>query len=107
MLAELVRFYALDPERIMTMPAFLLAGLIRQMPAIQAGQQLASIQAATLPHVGEKGRTQVQRVIRNLERQAMRGLDQPTVRPKVEVIEHNPEKAREWALERGIKVQNG
>lgn len=106
-MAALTRFYAIDPERIITMPTYLVMGLIRQMPAIQAEQQLAAIQAATLPHVGEKGQHQARRAIRQLERLAMRGLVPPNKREPVEVIEVNPEKAREWAEARGIKIENG
>lgn len=74
--------------------------LIEQLPPIEAGELLAATQAAAAPHTKPED---YRAFVRSLRREIRRALPVPEP-PKVELIEHNPEKAAAWLEARGIRV---
>lgn len=84
------------------MPIWQLQLLIRQMPTIQAAEQLRDINTAMMPHVKAEARTSF---IGRLTRTAQRYTVKPR-REQIAVIEHNPAKAAEWFAQRGIVVKS-
>lgn len=100
-LCRLVRFYGLAPDEILALPMWQLAMLQWHLPALAAQEQLERAEAAVLPHVKE-GRDRARYMI-NLRRIATAAYPPPE-RRRPEVVEQDPEKAREWFARRGIKV---
>jgi hypothetical protein len=99
-LALIVRFYHIDPERILNLPRWVVQLLVEQMPAIEAIEAQAAITAASAPHLTDRA---FGRLLRRLERQAQPFMSEPE-KPAPEIIEVNPEKAAEWFAAQGLVV---
>jgi hypothetical protein len=98
-----VRFYGIDPLRVLELPTYLVDILLRQMPHLDREEAALAkadlIEAASYPYMERAGQ---QRVMRALRRAL--GADRPP-RPSVEVVEHDPQKAAEWFRAIGAKVE--
>lgn len=79
------------------MPLWLLSILIEQMPTLQAEEMEAAMTAAMTPHLRPGDRSRLMRRLSAIAR--------PKLEAKpIEVLEHDPEKARAWFEGRGIEV---
>jgi hypothetical protein len=98
-----VRFYGIDPLRVLQLPTYLVDILLRQMPRLDneeaALAKVDLIEAASFPHMERSGQ---RRVLRAIDRSLRAGRPR---RPPVEVVEHDPQKAAEWFRAIGAKVE--
>jgi hypothetical protein len=94
-----VRFYEIDPERVLQLPRYLLRHLTLNLPALEAAEQHKSITAGLAPYIPDHAR---RNLLYALEKKSARL--QPVL-PPVEVIEYNPQKAKEYFESIGVKVQ--
>lgn len=101
MLAELARFYHLDPERILSLPEWLVHVLMRHLPALRAREMLDATLVESLPHMEAAER---RRRLRELERMSRMDIGEDI---EATIIEHDPKRAAEWFRKRGMKVQEG
>jgi hypothetical protein len=103
--AALVRFYGIDPMRLLELPGRVVFVLFRQIPALQRWEwsllRAATAEGASLPHLK---RDQQIRAWNRIERGLKSGRPKP---PPVRVIEHDPDRAREWFEQQGIRVSDG
>lgn len=98
-LARLVRFYpGLDPERVFTLPAWVLEILVEQMDRLDAEDMQKAMIAASAPYMQEHDRRALFRRLNSLSARLQR--PEPPV-----VTEIDAAKAREWFETLGIKVQ--
>lgn len=98
-----MRFYGIDPLRVLELPTYLVGILLRQMPRLDREEAALAkadlIEAASYPHMKESDQ---RRRWRALERSLRAGRPR---HPPVEVVEHDPQKAAEWFRSIGAKVQ--
>jgi hypothetical protein len=83
------------------MPAWIVGVLAGNMGRLQAEEMQTAAIVTMLPYMYDDDR---RRVLRQIEIEATRG-DPPTPRETIEVIEYNPDKAREWFEGGGIHVE--
>jgi hypothetical protein len=103
--ATLVRFYGIDPARLLELPTGLVNVLFRQMPTLQqqewSMQRIAAAEGASYPYLKRDQQSRAWGRIR-------RGLEARRPKPPpVRVIEYDPEKAREWFEQQGLRVSDG
>ncbi len=94
----MVHFYHLDPERILTLPVYLLDILVEYLPALDAYAQQNDMVVALAPHMEVDDR---KRILDRLEDQA--SVLQPEPAP-IEVETYDPDAARAYFAARGIKT---
>jgi hypothetical protein len=82
---RLTRFYGLSPFELARLPRAVRRVYIRQLPLLEAEEQLALMHAADFPHLTDEGRGKVHR---RLARAAgyEPGNDAPTVAPTQESV---------------------
>jgi len=90
--------YHLDPERVLTLPEWALTTLVEHLPRFQAEEQQRAVTAALVPWMRPHSQRQFLHRLEMLTRI-------PVVQTPMEVLEHNPEKAREWFEQMGVIVQ--
>ncbi|KPL89997.1 hypothetical protein [Herpetosiphon geysericola] len=95
-----MRFYGIDPDRFFELPIFQLDILARQMPALDAGDQLTGIDIATAPHLKRSDYREKIRQLRNVAFTEARPIAQP-----MEKEEINPAKAEEWFASMGMRIK--
>lgn len=99
----MVRFYGIDPMRLFELPGRVVSILFRRMIYRQQQelslQRMVAVEGASAPYMTRQQRS---RTWRDIKRALNAGRPKP---PPVQVIEHNPEKARKWFEQQGIKVQ--
>jgi hypothetical protein len=99
-LAKLVAFYKLDPQRVLELPQYLIGILMSKQAALEAELLREQVTAAIAPHLEDDDR-----------RELMEGLAdavepiQPRRPDPVMPTVHDPEKAREWFASIGAKVK--
>jgi hypothetical protein len=98
-----VRFYGIDPMRLFELPGRVVFILFRQMIHLQRRelslQRMVSAEGASVPYMT---RGQQSRTWSDIKRGLGAGRPKP---PPVQVIEHDPDRAREWFERQGIKVK--
>ena len=99
MIARLVRFYHIDPERIWQMPVEMLTALIREMPRLRAEENLLGATLAGIPWMEEHQRRQL--LIR-WSRLARR--PEPEAEADATVVEPDPQRASAWFASIGARV---
>jgi len=100
LLARLVRFYGIDPERFLALPQYIVAILISELPAVEAADLRTAIQAALSPHLEEDDRRSLLRSVDALVETLY--WQQPPTRPTF--IEYDPAKAAAWFAAMGAQV---
>lgn len=96
-----MRFYGLDPERLLTYPYWLVSALYRQMAGVRADEMLSAIVVAMAPNLEPRDR---QQVINRLERL----LPEPEAKPAAKSkrrVKRDPVKAREYFEQIGALVE--
>lgn len=98
-LAKLVAFYGIDPERILKLPLYLVEILMLKQGPLEAERLRNLVTASVAPHLEDGARKEL-----------MDGLEdmveplQPIRPAPLQPVVHDPEKAREWFAAMGIKV---
>lgn len=98
--ARLVYAYKLDPRALVTTPLWALQVLVDELPGIEAAEQLARVNAATMPHAKA---ADARRYQRDLARLAYPPEPVPPM-PKERI---DPQAAAEWFKAQGIIVKTG
>ncbi len=96
-----MRFYGLDPERLLTYPFWMVAALYRQMASVRASEMLSAIVVAMSPNLEPRER---QRVIGRLEGLLPEAEAAPVVKANRRV-KRDPAKAREYFEQLGAVVK--
>lgn len=99
MIARLVRYYHIDPERVWLMPVELLTALIREMPRLKAEENLLGATISAMPWMPEHQRRSL---LSRWSRLARR--PEPDAEDGPEIIEADPQRAREWFTSIGARV---
>ncbi len=101
-MARLARFYGIDPERLLSMPLWVIKQLDEAVASIQAEESLRLMDIVQVPYMKSRQR---RRYIRRLQRQANPFPAEP--QPPHEVAEKDPEKAAAYFRSLGIHVIDG
>jgi hypothetical protein len=97
-----VWFYRIDPERVLHIPLYLLEILIQHLPALDAEHLYNQIVSASSPNMEQDDRKEL---LESLE-ETMEPLRPVQVAlPTVQIIEQNPDKAREYFEMMGIHTK--
>lgn len=96
-----MRFYGLDPERLLTYPFWMVAALYRQMAGVRASEMLSAIVVAMSPNLEPRDR---QSVINRLERELPKPDEAPAAKAKRRV-KRDPARAREYFTQIGAIVE--
>jgi len=96
-----VRFYGLDPERLLIYPFWMVTALYRQMASVRASEMLSAIVVAMSPNLEPRER---QRVISRLEGLLPKAEAAPVVKANRRV-KRDPAKAREYFEQIGAVVE--
>lgn len=95
-----MRFYNIDPDRFFELPIWQIDILSRQMPALDASDQLVGIDVATAPHLKRSDYREKIRHLRSVAFTESRPIAQP-----MEKEEINPAKAEEWFASMGMRIK--
>ena len=95
-------FYRIDPERVLTLPIYLLEILIQHLPALDAENLYNQIVSSSSPNMEPDDR---QVLLDSLD-ETMEPLKPIQIAPPtMPIIEHNPDKAREYFEMMGIHTK--
>jgi hypothetical protein len=87
----------------MTMPGWIVNVLAGNIARLQAEEIQVAAVVSMLPHISDNDR---RRFLYQIESEATRGNPMPQ-RETIQLIEQNPDKAREWFEGDGIHVEKG
>lgn len=102
----MVEFYHIDPDRLYeNIPRWQIEILIRQLPALEADEQLQLADAAMIPHAEEKAMKRRLKQLETIARGRLGGAPRGNkVRPAIQVERMSKEQAAAWLHEHGAKV---
>jgi hypothetical protein len=101
MMARLVRQYGMDPERVFTLPRWMVAILLEYSAPLQAAEEEAAARAALMPALRDDDRADILDELRRLARR----LEPEMGKPVTQIIEQNPAAAAEWFAALGAHTE--